>query len=259
MPLISHVLFSVKVYDQVPQRMAEQWSASLQAEAGSIAEKCQTTIPNEEKFKTCLAEPSSQGYKNFVSKDFCSRGGLRSDEITARQSDNLKKSYDKYQLGMEQAYGQGGEHFKNRVAASQTAYARGAARKLYAFTGTKLDGRGPAPLAALWLSGDIKTINYSQEGSHIIEGGPFSITRQELRPALKSSLNQRLIQAGATIVTMSYDPEEIKRQNDSTNNCVNSFVDPELNLNPFTTGGASCVDYIIKFGQLHLEIKVSQK
>lgn len=265
MRIISHVRLMVLQLTTVPEEIADLWSATQKARAEYTAEKCQQRIPNGNAFKETLAGPSSHGFQEFVRPDFISASGLTAEEIIARQASKLSASYDKFQSGLKHAYGEvegvPAKRFKERVELRKKAYSEGAARKLLSFTGTRASGLGAVPIATAWLVGDQKIVGSVRASDSILEGGPFGIVPARSRPSFKSSLNQRLIQAGAAIIDTNYDPGIIKGQNDLTNDLVQGMVDKTLNLAEFRTGGDSYVDYLVpeEKGQMYLEIKVSQK
>jgi hypothetical protein len=263
MKIVSHVILMVAFPTEMPPRVVEQWSQRLQWSAERIQEGIKTRIPDSERFGSRIAESSHLGYKAYVSKDFKSRAGLSHDEIMARHINKLKDAYEKYKDGVNHIYetveGEAGKRFRERVAKAKSHYAKGAAKTVLAFAGTKLEGKGPAPKAAAWLSGDMKIVGDLSGGDDILEGGPFLITTPEKAPGLRSVINQRLIQAGVIITDCSNDHTIMKQQNDLTNETVQGFVNKKLNLVEFQTEGDSKVDYFVKEGLLYLEVKVSQK
>jgi hypothetical protein len=125
-------------------------------------------------------------------------------------------------------------------------------------TGTRVEALGPAPLAALWLTGDRKALDSLRPGDELKEGGPYMICQISDRPSLKTMLNQRLIQAGVSIIKANYQPAEMVIQNDRINHLVQSVVDPGLGLTPFATGGMSHVDFVLIHNRPYLEVQVNQ-
>jgi hypothetical protein len=125
-------------------------------------------------------------------------------------------------------------------------------------TGFKDEGRGPASLAGLWLTGDQLVLRDLRSGDRVEAGGPFLICASQERSGFKSALVQRLIQAGAVILKAHLTDSVISAHNDRTNNLVQHFLDPGLGLNPFATGGPSHVDFTKENNQLFLEIQVDR-
>jgi hypothetical protein len=263
MKIVSHAVLMVAKLKEMPKRIADLWDNHLEDSATRIKEGLDKIIPDSERYGSRIAESSHQGYKAYVSKDFKSRSGLSHDEIMARHLDRSKAAYEKYKDGINHVYesvdGEAGKRFKEKVAKSKKHYAKGAGKIVLAFTGTRLEGKGPAPKAASWLSGDMKIVGDMTGGDEILEGGPFLVTTSEKASGLRSSINQRLIQAGVIITDCAFDETIMKLQNDLTNDTIQGFVDKKLKLEEFTTGGASHADYFVRDGLLFLDVQVSQK
>ena len=265
MRIVSHLRLAIPNLTEMPPEIVNLWSDTQKARAEYTAEKCLEVISNANDFQLRLAEPSNKAFAQFVNPEFCARSGLKAEEIIARQASNLKTSYEKYDSGVRHAYaevdGMPARRFKERVALRRAAYSSGAARKLLSFTGRRASGIGAVPITVAWLVGDQKIVGYLRSSDSVSEGGPFCVVELTNRPGFKASLNQRLIQAGATIIDGGNKPEVIKHQNDLTNSLVQGGVSPVLNLAEFRTNGDSYVNYLVpeEAGQLYLEIKVSQK
>jgi hypothetical protein len=151
------------------------------------------------------------------------------------------------------------KRFKEKVDLAQEDFSEGIAARTLPFTGIRVEGRGPAPIAALWLTGDPTTLDNLCAGDMVLEGGPVRICPHPKKPGLKAMLTQRLVQAGARVIKAAYDEDLIKAQNQLTAEQVQGFVDPALDLIPFVGGGDSKVDYILEENKLlYLEIKVSK-
>ncbi len=255
--------------------MVDKWAERLKASAQTIDEHRRSKIPDEARFMNRMADPASIGFAPFVASDFVSRSGLTQQNITAKQTANLKRAYNKYVRGWDFAFaevdGIPAKRFKDLVDAAREDFSEGTAARTLGFTGTRFEAYGVGPLATLWLTNDIMVLDHLRGGDQIIEGGPFLICPKTKRPGLKTLLNQRLIQAGAAIVRSNYNPTVIAAQNQLTAEQVQGFVNPALDLVPFVTGGDShaCVpkrttacrhvDYILgQQDQLMLEIKVSK-
>ncbi len=263
MKIVSHVVLMIARPEEMPARVVAQWKKRLKDSAGKIKDGIKNTVPDGERYSSRIAEAAHQGYQAYVSKDFKSRSGLSRNEIMARHLDRSKASYSKYEDGVERMFGEvegePGKRFKERVEKGERRFARGAAKTVLAFAGTKREGLGPAPKAAAWLTGDMKIVGAMVGGDEILEGGPFLVTTAEKAPGLRSVINQRLIQAGVIITDCANDLIIMKQQNDTTNETIQGFVDKKLKLEEFATGGDSHVDYFVKDGLLFLDVQVSQK
>ena len=176
----------------------------------------------------------------------------------------MKTSFPKYQQKLNHLFetvdGVMAKRFKERVTLSKGNYASAVQERLIAFTGTKIEGRGPVTIAGMWLTNDLTVLGSLRGGDKIKEGAPILISPPAQRGSFKVSLNQRLIQAGALIAKSGFQADIIEQQNDQTNQLVQGFVDAKLKLVKFTTAGDSHVDYLMgKDSQLYLDVQVSQK
>ncbi|MFC1525129.1 hypothetical protein ACFL5I_01940 [Planctomycetota bacterium] len=264
MRIVSHVIIAIPRLTEVPARIVEKWTKHLEGSTEQIKEGIKKRIPDGKRFVHRVAESAQRGYSDFVNKDFRSRAGLSQEQIAARYHEKLAHSYEKYKDGVDYMYetvdGKPAQRFKDRVNKSTKHYSKGAGKTVLCFAGTKLEGLGPAPKAAAWLSGDHKIIGDMTGADQVHEGGPFLVTTKTKRPSLRSALNQRLIQAGVIITDCKNKPTMMKEQNDLTNELIQGLVDKTLNLVEFQTGGDSRVDYFLdKNGQVYLDIQVSQR
>jgi hypothetical protein len=216
------------------------------------------SLADEVRFQSGLAEPAHKKFREFVKLTFVSRAGVSGQGIINSHLQKLGQAYQKYRDGIEAAFANGAEFFKAKVDAAKNYFSEGAARNLLLLTGLRRGERGPAPIAALWLTGDPTTLRLMRSGDTIIEGGPYLVSSESKKPGFKAMLNQRLIQAGVEIIKSGFDSAVILAQNQLTTEQVQGFVDPALDLIPFVAAGDSKVDYIVVDGNLYLEIKVSK-
>jgi len=256
--IVSHVKLSVSLPANAPEEMAEEWAKQLKDKAERIQSGIDQRIPDDVHFQSGLAEPAHKKFREYVKPTFVSRAGVSGQGIVNGHLANLGRSFQKYRDGVAAAFANGAEWFKARVDASKTAFKEGVAARTLLFTGTKRGERGPAPIAALWLTGDPITLRLLRAGDTVIEGGPYLICPETKKPGLKAMLNQRLIQAGIEIIKSGMDAAVITAQNQLTAEQVQGFVDPTLDLIPFSAAGDSHVDYIVQDGNLYLDIQVSK-
>jgi hypothetical protein len=266
MKIISHVLLGLQAYDDVPERIKEQWAEGLKNNAARFHAKRQQIIPNQESFINKIAETSHKEFGNMLDPNFQSRAGLNKRAIVNKHHVNLSspEAYKKYKtkLGFmfEEVDGVPAKRYKERIDLSKNNYGPAVIKKLLAFSGTKVEGKGPAAVASLWLTRDPTTEGQISGKDQLLEGGPTLITKPAHRAGFKAMLTGRLIQAGSTIVRSGNEAGTIQEQNDLTNDMINGFVDKHLHLVDFVTGGDSRVDYVITDDKrLILEIQVSQK
>jgi len=246
----------------VADRIVEAWARGLKAEAVDMYAKLLARIPDMGKFVERIGQPSSNGYKNTVNPSFINRSGENANSIVINHAANIKRTYKKYEAKLKYLFetvdGIPAKRYKERVDAMKESFRSGTVERNLAFTGTKIEGLGCAPMGAFWLVNNRTVQDYLRAGDKM-EAPPFMICLPEDAPSLKGAITSRLVQAGASIVKSEYDRVIMKSQNDRTNRIVQGFVNPALNLEPFATGGDSHVDYIMIDDQLFLEVKVTQK
>jgi hypothetical protein len=260
---MSHVILAVDVPAITVERVVGKWADRLKASAQAIDQNRRVKIPDEVRFQNRIGDASTVGFQRLVAPDFVSRSGLTRQSVVDKQVANLKRAFKKYARGWDYAFatvdGIPAKRFQELVESAREDYSEGTAARTLGFTGTRLEAYGPAPLAALWLTGDPTTLDHLRAGDQILAGGPYRVCPETKKPGLKAMLNQRLIQTGATIVRANFAPAIFAVQNQLTAEQVQGFVDPALDLIPFVAGGDSHVDYIIgPNDQLYLEIKVSK-
>jgi hypothetical protein len=257
--IVSHVKLSVSIPAGASEQMAEDWATGLKAKADRMKAGIDQVIPDDVHFQSGLAEPAHKKFREYVKPTYVSRAGVTGQGIINGHLSNLSRSYQKYRDGVEAVFANGAVLFKAQVDAAKANFKTGVAARTLLFTGTKRGQRGPAPIAALWLTGDPTTLRLMRAGDTIIEGGPYLISPETKKPGLKAMLNQRLIQAGVEIIKSSFDNAVILAQNQLTAEQIQGFVDPGLDLIPFVGNSPdSHVDYIVVDGNLYLEIKVSK-
>ena len=261
MPILSHVQLVVLRPLVAPQRMVDQWADGLKTNAERVNQKRKAVIGNDTNFQSKLASPSNQEFAPFVNPGFVSRAGLSNSEIIDKHKDNLKQAFDKYNdkldFVFETVEGVFAKRYKDRVDLTTGSFSKGVAKRTLPFTGIKVEGRGPAAIAGLWLVDDPMAERLIRGGDNVLEGGPFLITYDDTKAALKAALTQRITQAGNAIIRSDYAAPVFTAQNDLTNKVVQGLVDPALGIEAFATGGASRVDFIRINNDLFLEIQVS--
>ncbi len=262
MPIVSHVKMGLAIPSAVPERVARLWAENLKARAPEVYQRLIAVVPDETKFYEVIANLANLNWMPFVAPDFVSESGQDKGNIARSHADKLKTSYDKWVKQLAHAYetvdGIEAKRFKELVDLNQSSFLKAMSTRVLPFTGLTVEGRGPAPKAALWLTGNQKVIRM-MGGDEILEGGPYRVCPRTKIPGPRAMLVQRLIQAGNNIIKANYDSAVITAENQKTAEEVQGFVDPALDLIPFVAGGDSHVDYILgENKQLYLEIKVSK-
>jgi len=259
MPIISHVRIKVPYYAAAPLRIPEKWAENLKNEAEWLSEKRQLVIPDETAYQDRISEVSHGAYAPYVNPTFWTRAGLSLKNIKNRHLDKIRKSFKKWSRGLSHAFatveGVFGKRFKEAVDLRRDLYSEGAAERTLPFVGTKFELLGPAAGAGYWLTNDPKTLKVIEAGE--VVGSPYRICVHLKKAALKAALTERLVQAGVLILESGLDVSIIAEQNGASNEIVQGYVDPALSLVPFTTGGASHVDFVVSDGQLYLDIQVA--
>ena len=263
MSIVSHVKMGLAIPSAVPERVARLWAENLKARAPEVYQRIIAVVPDETKFYEVIANLANLNWMPFVAPGFVSESGQDKGNIVRSHADKLKTSYDKWikQLNhvFETVDGIPAKRFIERVELNQSEFQKAMSTRVLPFTGLKVEGRGPAPKAALWLTGNQKVIRM-MGGGEILEGGPYLVCPRTKIPGLRAMLVQRLIQAGNNIIKANYDSAVMAAENQKTAEEIQGFVDPGLDLIPFVGGSPdSHVDYILgENKQLYLEIKVSK-
>ena len=259
--LVSKVRLMATIPTDVANRVIESWQRSLKDEAEHVYAKILSRIPDEKRFVERLGQPSHDGFSPFVNPDFVSKSGADEADIQAGQASNIKRSYEKYREKLlhlfETVDGIPAKRFREMVDRMKQAYASGTTARTLPFTGTKIEGRGLAPLAGLWLVNNLTVLDQLRAGDQVVFGNPYRICKVKNIAAFKAALTGRLVQAGARIIKANYAVNTFTKENDHTNEVVQGLVDPALNIAEFSTGGDSHVDYITVDEQLFLEVQVS--
>lgn len=259
---VSQVQLYLAVQSDVVNRVGETWARTMKAEAPDMYEKLLKRIPDMEKFQSRVGGPSTSGFVSFVHPDFVSKKGANAQSIKTGQAANLKRAYEKYRAKLkflfETVDGIPAKRFCERVEMMKEVFKSGLGARTIPFTGTKIEGKGCAAIAAHWLTGDLKVVDHLRAADQMPGGGPFRVCRVRVKGPFKAALQGRLQQAGAEMVKSEFAKEVIKEENDLTNQLVQDLVDPDLNIVPFETGGASHVDYLLdEANQPWLEVQVS--
>lgn len=259
--VVSHVRLMVTIPIDVAKRVVDAWARGMKAEAEDMYAKMKSRVPSMDKFQSRVVGPAITAYSKYVNPNFISRSGKNEKTIKSGRAANLRRSYQKYlkklEFYFETVDGVPAKRFKELIEKMKGSYGAGTVARTLPITGTKIEGLGAGPLALRWLTKDITIEEHLRSGDKILSGNPMLICRVVDAPAFRSALQGRLNQAGAEIIKADFNPVIRQEENDRTNRIVQMFVDPALNIVPFTTGGASRLDYIMVDEQPFLEIKVS--
>lgn len=262
MPIVSHVQLMVPMSVAAPTRLGDKWAERLQSEAAYINQNRKSRIPDEATFQARLARPSHLGFSPMVNPGFYTRSGLNGDEVVINQQANIERAYEKYRTSLDYMFaevdGEVAKRFKDLVAYKKANYLKGISERTLPFTGMRQDVLGAAAIASLWLTNDLMVLDFLRGGDNQLAGGPYLITSHRKKAQLKAMLTGRLIQAGALMLKSGLNAALMATHNQVTNEEIQGFTDPALDLIPFVAGGDSHVDYVLDKGALWLEIKVSK-
>ncbi|MBI4834343.1 MAG: hypothetical protein HY811_05965 [Planctomycetes bacterium] len=260
--IVSHVIFMVGLPLETPERIGENWLEGLKGNALKLYQNLLARIPDSFKFQERMAAPANQGFAEMIDPSFVSRTGNKKSHIVDSHGKNLSEAYQKFVRGLNYAFetvdGVQAKRFKEKVEKAKESFLEGLARRALLFGGTKVEGRGPAPLASLWLVNQRGVSGMLREGDQVLQGGPYRICQIQDRSTFKAALTQRLIQAGIRIIKSNFSASVIAEENNQNNQTVQKFIDPSLGMESFATGGASRLDFILVNDQLSLEVQASR-
>lgn len=258
--IVSKIQLMILDIEEASPWAVEQWAESLKNNAERIKAKLDAKIPNSDTFSAKIADPSSSAYLGVLNAAFVSQSGLNYDELLAKQDENLARSFAKFQgkhnFMFETVEGVPAKRFKELVDRAKEDWSKGVAERSLGFTGTKIYEYGLSALSGMWLTADPKVVEYLRGGDKLKVGGPKLICTEANKPSLRTFLNQRLIQSGATLIRQKWLGSAITKQNDQTNFLMNGFRDPLANIVTFSTGGGSHVDWVKIGASYYLEIQV---
>ena len=178
--LVSHVKLMATIPISVANRIIEKWARSLKDESPEMYDKIMSRIPDEQRFVERLAQPANDGYKGIINPAFTSKSGQGASEIETAQGANLKRSYEKFFTKVKYAFetveGVAAKRFKDLVDMMKPMFGKGITDRTLPFTGTKIEGRGCAPIGAHWLVKDNRVGDWIRSGDEVLEGGPILVT-----------------------------------------------------------------------------------
>lgn len=261
--VISELIVSV-IAGSMPEEVNKKWEEMAISNASLGNNRRKKKIKTNVDYEGMVVLPATNKLNDYINPSFISRSGLTKKEIISKHYKNAALSFQKYQDKLDHVHetvdGVPSKRYKDAIKRGAKNYGKNVCEKLLAFTGMRFKDTGCAAMAIKWLDG--QQITGMQEFIIYMDGPPLQIAKTGLRSAFKSCLEQRLIQAGATIQRSDFSPDIAKLQNDITNDLMNALTNPALNLVPFETGGDSHVDFKgpdNKEAGYRLDIRVSQK
>ena len=111
---------------------------------------------------------------------------------------------------------------------AKDVYAKGAAERILRMTGDRITGKSVAPIAVLWLTGDLIAKSLLRPGDDVIVGEPVDISASGMRSTFKAALNQRIIQAGILIIRSGFKASTITAENANLCATANALLNTAL-------------------------------
>ncbi|MBI4713094.1 MAG: hypothetical protein HY762_07330 [Planctomycetes bacterium] len=220
--------FELKLYvppsNEVAADIPEKWAEGLITNAQRIYDRLMEKVPDEGTFIKTMVDPSTNEYANFVNPGFRSKGGRTADNIKQTKYENMWSSFEEWLKGLAHTFGDGAQQFKTAVANAKSWLAIRLGAKALRFTGDKIRGRGPTPVAAYWLVGDSRAREWIRSGDES-DGSPYDIARDGEEPTLKAAIQQRLVQGGMLVVNSRYQDTAMDAQNTLNGSVLNGLRD----------------------------------
>jgi len=259
---VSGLELSVPIKEPPPQWVPDQWAETYKLNIPRLIEKFKAKIGDLKAYLAKIANPAIQGWQNVINPAFKSRSGKDAAGIRETQQANINRAYTKYEASLAHLFEtvdeEEAKRLKEIIDNKKDVFAEGMSDRTLRLTGDKIRGRGVAPLASMWLTGDITVTAILRAGDLILYGGPVDISKPGLRPQLKSGLNARLIQSGVAIIHSEMDATRITSENTIINRFMDAMRD-ETVYEEFTavlTPLKSHCGFFMRDGQLYLRIQV---
>jgi hypothetical protein len=264
MRLLSQVRFYIPVGQAVPPEVVKKYQAAYYRAVRKASGHRRKAVGTIKAYQEKVARPLVRKFASMFNPDFVSRTGLTAEEIIKDHTQSTMAGGRKYLTKLARAYkkmnGIPAKLIKDKLAVAGEHYAQSMA---YAFwpliSGSQPGAQGPVIKAQLWLVGDQSVLNHLTEPDEVLTGEPVLITEPAQRGIFKKQLNSRLIQAGARLLKVFPDLSAsqaglsaeqagwafiLQKENDRTNRLVQQFARSEFV--PFTTGGDSHLDFIVR-------------
>ncbi|MFA5795452.1 MAG: hypothetical protein WC980_10365 [Candidatus Brocadiia bacterium] len=258
--------FELKMYilenAEVSGHMPDAWANHLGEAGALIKDKIDERIPDEVAFISKMVKPSEDGFRPFVDPTFVSRKERTSDNIRSARRENMTKSFARWKENLGKVFatvdGVVAKLFKEKVQAAKDRWALKIGAGTLRMTGDKIRGRGPAPVATYYLVGDNRAKDWVGP-SGTSDGEPYNIARNGERNALKTAIQQRIIQGGLMVIKSEMDPAQITAQNIINASLLNGLRDPAKCDIFVATAGADkcfCLWEVDTEGRLNLHVQV---
>ncbi|MFH1231437.1 MAG: hypothetical protein V1709_08075 [Planctomycetota bacterium] len=212
--------FELKLYVPVTWEVAgdmpDRWANGLKNAAEVINDRRQAKIPDDGTFNSEMAIPANKGYVPFVASGFISKSDRSDDGIKGSHAKNVTTAFNFWNDKINKAYatvdGIVAKEFKEKVDDAKVRWALRVADKTLRFTGDKIRGRSVAPIATYYLVGDERASGWIRP-SDFADGTPYNIAGARERVALKTAIQQRLVQGGQMVSNLEYTAAALLAEN----------------------------------------------
>ena len=241
---ISHILVYISGYNKFPlAKVQKKDPAQVKEQLVHRKSGQQKAVLTFEEYLEKIARPQLEAFIKMLNPEFVSKAGLTRDEII-----NKKRAY----LFSREAYENYIKDFSNeditRIIEELPQKSADSARKKV-FGDWRLAGPlSPDSKSALeiiigWLDGNKKIVKFLRAQDKLLQGKPVQVIPPERVGEFKLKLRTLLKRVLGIIQCAHYAPSVVQEQNDRLNQLVNTYLGSDFV--PFTTGGASHIDFIV--------------
>jgi len=253
-------------FTEAPPEIIGKWVSGYKKAAPDAYQGLKKAIKTSNDFKEKIAKPTQKTMASFIDPKFVSRTGHTHRNIMDKTRDSMDRAGKDYLERAKAGYERAQD--EEKVKLWRKEYSLKWCKYLGPLRGYKKGGiKGLSALGVMALCGDPELKNFLKERIDTIEGTPCAVTDPEKPSRFKLILTNRIVHWGSEIINLGYEEQDIKRANQDLNQLVNDYRREEII--PFTSGGASHIDFIVveitdptnpnkKKKWLGLEIQVSR-
>jgi hypothetical protein len=258
--ILTHLKVFVPGYNLYPLSLAYKWLRAYYNRVVYINEARKEAIPDRKTFRRKVAQPLLKVFPEFLNPKFVSRSELSAHDIIMKHAYGLKmpdafKQYHKHaEIKHQTRDGIPAKYIKEKLPSGAVSYTEKMSFGTWCLAGplnpkrdiipiSPCTGKPPLSIIVGWLSGDVLLPEYLRRKDKLIKGEPCLITRPSRLSEFQVELRTRLRRALGNIQVSHYDPEIVQRENDRTNQLVDSYK--RSGIASFQTGGASHLNFIV--------------
>lgn len=229
--VVSLVKLGIPNFHPATEAMVKRWVDGTINNAVFAHKQLRGKIPDRGAFEKLVADGSIKKWQPLVDSGFLSQSGRNTADIIALQGSNIKDAYNKWdgkvRYLFETVNGIEAGRFKEKVRHCQNLWANQAQKKTLRMTGDKVNGLGASPIAAYWLTGELKASGLLRENTdEVLKGGPVNVVPDIMRSGFRASLVPKLTQSGILIINSDYAPKTIEHQNIVINDFIRGLQEP---------------------------------